>query len=237
MPPHAEAVVSMLEDSDDRVRCRALHTLSLLTPAMLARHADAVVATIEDSDTNTRVEALQTLGKLEPVSLAQYAGTVVGRLEDSSWQVRREALETLRMLEPAKLAQHADVVMAMLRDGHTYNRALFTLAKLPEPATFRHQLYPEFERLLAVGHVCEQADFKEALRCILPRCVTHAVDFDSIANLRSRLLGRLAWYRFRLRRCVKCLALYWYALPYRPSGPGHARDVAEWGQMREVSAP
>ena len=135
------------------------------------------------------------------------------------------------------LAEHADVVIMRLRDFHVYNRrgALVTLGKLPEPATFRHQLYPEFERLLAVGHVCEQADFKEALRCILPRFVTREVDFDSEANVRSRLLGRLAWHRFRLRRRVECLALYWYALLYRPSGPGHAREVAAWDQMLGLS--
>ena len=136
------------------------------------------------------------------------------------------------------LARHADVVIVRLEDPEEYVRqsALDTLGKLPEPATFRHQVYAVLARFNA-------ATFNlEAQLCILhPRFVTRFVTqgdgFDSTVHLRSRLLGRLAWCRFRLRRCVKCLALYWYALPYRPSGPGHACDVVEWGQMRELRSP
>ena len=80
----------------------------------------------------------------------------------------------------------------------------------------------------------------------LPRFITRGVDFypdtDSRGNmfdkapaLRLRLLGRLAWYKFRLRLRVERVALYWYALPYRPSGPGHLRDVAAWEQMNKRS--
>ena len=50
----------------------------------------------------------------------------------------------------------------------------------------------------------------------------------------SRFTGRLLWYRFRIRWRVYRLVLYWYALPYRPSGPGHARDVAAWDRMNET---
>ena len=112
-------------------------------------------------------------------------------------------------------------------------RALYILGTLPEPATFRHQVYAVFARLDTA--MFDIAGAKQALRCILPRFVTWEVDFDSDANLRSRLLGRLAWHRFRLRRRVECLALYWYALLYRPSGPGHAREVATWAQMHGPS--
>ena len=66
----------------------------------------------------------------------------------------------------------------------------------------------------------------------LPRYVSeHHVDIFDSRPVRSRLLGRLGWYRYRLRMRVRRLALYWYALPYRPSGPGHARDVEAWEQM------
>ena len=88
----------------------------------------------------------------------------------------------------------------------------------------------------------------------LPRFVALGIDFDSALHfdfdsapdfdfdynvVRRRLLGRLAWYRCRLRLRVQRLALYWYALPYRPNGPGHARDVEAWDRMngnREQSA-
>ena len=66
----------------------------------------------------------------------------------------------------------------------------------------------------------------------LPLVVTRDVDLES-SDVRSRLLGRLAWYNYRLRVRAKRIALYWYALPYRPSGPGHARDVEAWGRMVE----
>ena len=59
---------------------------------------------------------------------------------------------------------------------------------------------------------------------------------DRVEKVREKarqLSGRLRWYRCRLRLlCVERLALYWYALPYRPSGPGHTRDVRKWDQMR-----
>ena len=64
----------------------------------------------------------------------------------------------------------------------------------------------------------------------LPLLVTRDIDFKS--HIRGRLLGRIAWYRCRLRLRVRRIALYWYALPYRPSGPGHARDMEAWGRMR-----
>ena len=66
----------------------------------------------------------------------------------------------------------------------------------------------------------------------LPRYISeHRVDIFDSRPVRSRLLSRLGWYRCRLRLRVQRLALYWYALPYRPSGPGHARDVEAWEQM------
>ena len=81
---------------------------------------------------------------------------------------------------------------------------------------------------------------------MLPRYVRYAIrgvdcnellsrelDHGEVEELRSRLLGRVAWYRCRIRLRVRSLSLYWYALPYRPSGPGHARDVEAWGQMNE----
>jgi hypothetical protein len=67
----------------------------------------------------------------------------------------------------------------------------------------------------------------------LPRFVTRPGDIFDSRSVRSRLLGRLGWYRCRLRLRAQRLALYWYALPYRPSGPGHARDVEAWDRMTE----
>ena len=71
---------------------------------------------------------------------------------------------------------------------------------------------------------------KLALRTLAPH-------FNAIVAMRGeihhnvrdkarQLRLRLRWYRFRLRvLCVVSLVWYWYALPYRPNGPGHARDV------------
>ena len=41
----------------------------------------------------------------------------------------------------------------------------------------------------------------------------------------------LAQYADAIVMRVERLALYWYALPYRPNGPGHARDVEAWDRM------
>ena len=239
---HFHFVIDLLADAYPQVRVAALRTLGKLEPTTLAQHADVVIARLEDSEQSVRVNALDTLGKLEPAMLVQHADVVIARLEDPEEYVRVKALDTLGKLEPAMLAQHADVVISMLKDPEEYVRqvAVATVCKLPlckqpEPATFRYQVYAVFARLDVLWF--RQVQAQVPLRYMLPHFVTRGVDFDNTTSLRSRLLGRLAWYRFRLRRRVKCLALYWYALQYRPSGRGHARDVEKWEQMREMSMP
>ena len=175
-------------------------------PAAAARHADAVVAKLEDASAGVRRLALVTLGNLEPVVLAQLSDAVVARLEDANGGVREAALETLRVLEPAVLAQHAGAVVGKLNDR-------FCLQIFPSGPLYYNVRDEAWKTLLA-----------------LPLLVTRDIDFKS--HIRGRLLGRIAWYRCRLRLRVRRTALYWYALPYRPSGPGHARDVEAWGQMR-----
>ena len=203
----------MLEDSHELVRVTALETLGRLELATLALHADAVLARLEDSEWFVRDAALDTLRKLEPPTLARYADAVVARLEDSEWEMRHAALKTLGNLEPATLARYADAVATRLedsdesvRDAQLVRRAAWdTLRKLPRAVT--RDLHLTSKKKGADVHV---------------------------AHVRSKVLGRASWYRCRLRLRVRRLALYWYALPYRPSGPGHARDVAAWDRMNET---
>ena len=114
-------------------------------------------------------------------------------------------------------------------DWQVRKEALKTLGKLEPAALAQHA-----EAL--VGRL-EDSDERVRARALdllrgLPRYVSeHRVDIFDSRPVRSRLLGRLGWYRYRLRMRVRRLALYWYALPYRPSGPGHARDVEAWEQM------
>ena len=148
-------------------------------------------------------------------------------LEDSAFCVRTAALETLGWLEPATLAQYADAVVGMLEDVYCVRAALKTLGAL-EPATLGQHAHAV---LLCLEHSskCVREAACIALRS-LPRYITTGYISDP-RPVRSRLLGRLAWYRCRLRWRVQRLAFYWDELPYRPSGPGHARDVEAWGQM------
>ena len=205
---------------------------------MQLRDSYALVARLEDEDSEwqERVHALKRLGMLEPATLAQFAVAVVARLEDTHWEVRKAAfqLSTLLELEPATLAQHAHTIVAMLENSDWTVRlcALETLGEL-EPATLA-------QHALAVVARLEDSDGKvRQMAChtltMLPRYVRHAtrgVD-STFEELRSRLLGRIAWYRCRIRLRVRSLSLYWYALPYRPSGPGHARDLEAWNHMIE----
>ena len=227
--------LSYLDDSDWAVRARALRTLGKLEPAILAQHAHAVLARLEDSNSRVREAALKTLGKLEPTLLAQHAGAVVARLEDSFLYVRRAALDTLGKLKPATLAQHADAVVARLRHPLDDVMALKTLGKLEPEALALHAnaLIAKLEESSLYPDAIWRPAILETLKA-LPRFIIRDIDF---ANPRSGLgpwlLGRLAWYRCRLRLRVRRLALYWYALPYRPNGPGHARDVEAWGRILE----
>ena len=182
---------------------------------MLARRADGVVTRLEDDDCVVRREALETLRQLEPPTLAKHAGAIAARLEDEDYTIRSIAVETLGKLEPARFAQHADALVAMFNVGR-YGHSTVSRDAL---AMLSHRL----PRFVVLG-----IDFDSALDF---DC-NSALDFDfSNKVVRRRLLGRLAWYRCRLRLRVHRLALYWYALPYHPDGPGHARDVEAWDRM------
>ena len=237
---HAEAVVARLKDSEWTVRLHALRTLGKLEPVTLAQHADAVVAMLEDSEVNGRYWVLKTLGKLEPATLAQYASAVVARFEDSEECVREAAMMTLAELEPATLALHADSVVAMLGDQIRWRDKVgppaFEVIRKLEPAALAQHAYALLPIFEANSHFPLWRDnAKSILRRGLPRFVRHGIDFDdkdmAFYDLSRRLLGRLGWYKLRLRLHAQRLALYWYALPYRPSGPGHARDVEAWGRI------
>ena len=204
----------------------AFATLAKLEPMTLA-----VVARLEDSCWGVRRWALQTLGKLEPATLAQHASAVVARIEDNHRLVRDPALRTLGKLEPAVLAQHTNVVLARLNDSDPLVKmaALLTLRMLPR-FVIRDVAGLDFD-LGDDADVTLESELESARVALESARVTlESVDLE---GLRSRLLGRLGWYRYRLRQRVRRLALYWYALPYRPSGPGHARDKKAWDQMSE----
>ena len=190
---------------------------------------------LDDSDWAVRERALSILYELEPTLVAQHADAVVGRLEDSDAKVRTWALLMLGRLEPEALAQHANAIVARLEDSDWRVRraALDTLGKL-EPATLAQHADAMVARLKNwyPGAIRRRA-ILETLRA-LPRFIIRDIDFvNPRSGLGPWLLGRLAWYRCRLRLRVRRLALYWYALPYRPNGPGHARDVEAWGRILE----
>ena len=210
---HADAVAERLNDPSPDVRIVALDILGKLEPAALARFADAVHALLEDvEDFGIRNAAVVTLGKLERAVLSQYAGAVSARLEDSDGAVRLSAVLTLGKLDPVTLVQHAPAVISRWLEDTTRVRdaARATLHKLPR-------------------FVIHDLDL-ESGGDVRTRFVIHYLDSES-GDVHTRLLGRLGWYRYRLRWRVQRLALYWYALPYRPNGPGHARDVEAWGRM------
>ena len=252
-PTHEEipvglAVVARFEDTDWQVRKEALKTLGKLEPATLVQHAEDVALSLKDSSPVVRWQALKTLGKLEPATLVEHAGRVGVQLEDPHWAVRKAALKTLRKLKPATLAQHAAAVLARLYDSKPLVRktALETLGKL-EPATLAQHAEAVIAMLdtycPAVREAALETLGKFALATLAPHaddviaCGAIAMCDDSRPDVRDkarRLSARLRWYNCRLRLRVERLALYWYALPYRPSGPGHARDVAAWDRMNET---
>ena len=169
-----------------------------------------MVARLEDDYYRVPQAALlETLGKLKPATLAQHTAAVLARLEDSYRDVREAALKAVGKLEPATLAQDAFAVFAKLEDrnGRVRQMACHTLTMLPRYVRF----------------ATRGVDCKEFL--------SRALDHGEVEELSSRLLGRMAWYKCRIRLRVRSISLYWYALPYRPSGPGHTRDVEAWDHM------
>ena len=246
-----------LEDSNAIVRHAALAILHSVGPEIIAQHVDAVVWKLADSVGDVRWAALTVLMELDLAAIAQRAGAIVFGLEDLYSGLRFKAALLLIKLEPAVLAQHADAIVLKLEDPHANVRcqSLLALGKMGPAALVQHAS-AVLDRLVdtaTITVVCPPEKLKPiemkgvdmvsvgdavhdvAMRTLhtLPGFVTHEVYFEA-ANLRSRIQGRLGWYRYRLRqRCWRGLALYWYALPYRPSGPGHARDVEAWDRMIE----
>ena len=228
LAPHADAIVSKLEDSDPHVRVAALFALQVMEPAVLAQHVDIVVPRLEDSDDRVSDSALLYLDGVEPATLARHAGAVLSKLHSEQANTRCLALVVLCNLEPAELVKHAHALLSMLDDHEVISEA-----------------FVGFLNKMGLATIDVGDSVRNVAICTLwglPAFVTcddgfHRRDFDDPApgNLRSRLLGRIAWYRCRLRMRVRHIALYWYALPYRPSGPGHARDVAAWDQMNKRS--
>ena len=226
LAPHADAIVSKLEDSDPHVRVAALFALQVMEPAVLAQHVDIVVPRLEDSDDRVSDSALLYLDGVEPATLARHAGAVLSKLHSEQANTRCLALVVLCNLEPAELVKHAHALLSMLDDHEVISETCVG-----------------FLNQLGLDSVNVGDSVRDVAKCTiwgLPAFVTcddgfHR-DFDPAdCNLRSRLLGRLGWYRCRLRLRVRRIALYWYALPYRPSGPGHARDMAAWDQMNKRS--
>ena len=217
---HADAVITRFEDEISFVRRIALETLKTLEPFEPALHAGAVVASLEGSLSLSvmRSEALGTLGK--QATFEQDLEAVAERLEDAEMLVSRVALKTLANLEPAMLAQHVGAVVARLADSDRLVRstAFDALSKLP------HDI------IRGVDFDSHELECWPMKRSIFPFAACNGPFSYGV----SKFSGRLLWYRFRIRWRVYRLVLYWYALPYRPSGAGHARDVEAWDRMNET---
>ena len=229
---HAHAIVARLEDAPFETREMALKTLGKLDPAALAQHADAVAARLEDSNWWVRSEALRTLGELNPTALAQHADAVAAR-----YFISPPTHPFLPYVAPHffQISPFILVFLSLVEDSHVTVRhnALMTLGKL-EPVTLAQPAL-----VAAIAHRLDDryrgvAEAALSIAKALPKALTSNLDLVS-AGGRSQLIGRAAWYRCRLRLRWRRVALYWYALPYRPSGPGHARDVEAWERMSKRS--
>ena len=216
---YAAEVIARLEDTE-YVCMAALHTLDKLEPATLAQHSDAVVNMLDNPRDLTCEYALMTLGKLDPATLALHANAVIAMLKDDARSVRAKALNTICKLDQATLTQHADAVVAMLKDTTDVGRVQVRGAALAPLRALPH-------------YIIRGIDFDDLRKRALAAKNARELFRDSreFEVLHSQLLGRLRWYRCRIRWRVQRLVLYWYALPYRPSGPGHARDVEAWDRM------
>ena len=221
---HADAIVARLYHEEKEVRVAALDALSMLGSATLAQHADAVVARLYHEEKEVRVVALFTLGMLEPATLAQHADAVANMLEVSDSAVRQGALHVLKELEPATLAQHVhdhiDFVFALLIEDCT------NVGITSDTYNERSVLFDTLRALPL--RITRDIDFKQTL---FEYTLDNALEDKAVC---SRLLARLRWHRCQQRLHVQRIALYWYALPYRPGGPGHARDVEAWDRMNET---
>ena len=241
---YTNAVVAKLYDSSEVVREQALCTLENVDPATFWAFADAVVARLEDELDDVRFAALRTLHlRLEPADIAQYADALLARLADAHARLRPLALMLLGKMEPRTLAQYADRLLASLEEDnseHVPACALRALGKL-EPAMLtaralfaivRQIEYPGMtsahEIALVVMHGFVNAfPSLKAMAGEIDQFLLHV----ATSGARLRLGARLRWLIYGLHLRMRRIALYWYARPYKPSGPGHARDVQAWDGM------
>ena len=193
--------------------------LPALLFAALDKRTDGVVGSVSSrldaeavrdrkvSDEKELGTFLDWLGLPVPTNLAQRTGASLVLLLRRPY-LRMEALRILGKLEPAILAPHAIAVCEMFvaSDWKVRVEAVRTLRALPHFIT------------RGVNFDLQEARAGE-------------MDGFNLGDLRRHVVGRLGWYKCRLRLRVRSLVFHWYALPYRPSGPGHAREVKAWDQM------
>ena len=212
---HADAVVAMLDDPNWEVCASALHYLRFLGPEAISQYADAIAARLDDPHRAVRQRAwdrfTQSLRFLQPATIAKYAGKFAATLDKFSGELSNcscMALNALGKLEPEALVQYASSVAARLDDpfGGVRGKAFDALSALPHYITRGIDFYSKELRTRVVIH-------------------------GDSSDLRSRLVGRAGWYKYLQRMRGRPIAIYWYALPYRPGGPGYVRDVEAWDHL------
>ena len=151
---------------------------------------------------------------------------------DSNANVRKMALEMLANIEPATLAQHAiDALAERLGDPNANVRkmALEMLANI-EPVTLAQHAIAAIKRL--DDHNEDVRSSASAAVRKLPHFVTRVtVNIFDARSVPRRLLGRMGWYKLRLRLRARSIVWYWSELTYRPSGAGHVREAQVWDRM------
>lgn len=156
-PEFGPAVVRLLADKQDEVRCAGLALASEVLAPIEAR--DVLTRHLTDSVVRVRVEAA---GRLADLALPESRGALAAALQDASLAVRFEAARGMVALEHAA---GFDVLVEALQDPELRYRAAGALAQLgkkealePLRKAFRGWFVPAFDRTQLAGALAVLGD-------------------------------------------------------------------------------
>jgi len=115
---HAARFRACLKHSSPVARCGALHALSSLGPAVVAKHIKSILAKLEDPEPQVRRSAASALAALPPGDLLTRATTALRRRlanDEEDPLVRTCVLETLAKHEQSAHQMRVDVTPSLQR--------------------------------------------------------------------------------------------------------------------------
>lgn len=160
------ALITKVEDADDRVRQAAYDILMLVDKHCLARNAASVIAYFKHSESEVRLTAVKIIAALERADLIKHADAIAAMLEDQSTEVRRSVVSTMASLDQEALSQLAAHIVGVLSKpelGSAFRRQILSTLLVQIPPSMLEEHHPLLSKYLSTA---SQAELKAAVKLL-----------------------------------------------------------------------